>query len=333
MRLDNCILNIDAAVTAPIRRTKPEPTWVEARKSGVLPDSVFRLYTQADYLSFGAAPPFLADADNVIFSYFGIVLESLRDSLVEAEEHRQLFVEADSRIYDPGKKVRGEPWDQKAGQCAKREFRYFLVSQQAALDALADLTAILLTGLIQGLQVGRAQFSRIENWLNRPLPVMGLIATPQQYFLKQLYDLLRPLVYPDSPERDWLQLMRLYRNKGAHLGSSVFRQVGLHDDSGKFYHFLPRQWPYIWEKDIKPAGQTPAADPALTEVFRKTLMHQDVISYVGGLRNKVANVIAAGVSVLSSAYRQFRDFPINQAALSELQGSSERYSFEYFADT
>jgi hypothetical protein len=322
-------LNIDGAVTAPIRRSKPELTWVEARESKVLPESVFRLYTHADYLSFGAAPPFLADADNVIFSYFGIVLESLRDSLVEAEEHRRLFVEADSRIYDPGKNFRREPWDQNADKRANRKFRFFLVSQQAALDALADLTAIILTGLIHGLQVGRAQFRRIESWLNRPLPVMGLIGTPQQYFLQQLYDLLRPVVYPDPPERDWLQLMRLYRNKGAHLGSSVFRWVGLHDGSGKFYRFLSRQWPYIWEKDIKPAGQTPPPnESAQTERFRKDLMHRDVISYVEGLRNKVANVIDAGASVLGSAYRQFKDFPLNKAALSELQGSSEGYTFE-----
>jgi len=47
------------------------------------------------------------------------------------------------------------------------------------------LVMALSTGLIPGLRLGRAQFSRIENWLERPQPPGGLIVTPQRYFLER----------------------------------------------------------------------------------------------------------------------------------------------------
>jgi len=329
MRLEDCKLDVGQVVMAPPRRTEPDPNWVQGRDSGVLPEPVFQFYEQAEYLSFGAAPPFLADADNVLFGYFG---ESIRDSLVEAEEHRQLLIQAQGRTYDIGKQARGEPWDPRAPEIANREFRYFLLSLQAALDAIADITAILLTGLVPGLRVGRAQFSKIETWLTRPLPAIGFIVTPTEHFLRQLHETLQPLVHPDSPERDWLPLMRLYRNKAAHLGSSVFRKVGLHDDSGRFYVFIPRQWPYLWERYLKPAGERPPGSPTMPELFRETLIHQDLVSYVGGLQGRVTSIVAAAVSLLWLAYQHMKKFPPNQAALAELNGSSESYAFEYFVN-
>ena len=137
-------------------------------------------------------------------------------------------------------------------------------------------------------------------------------------------------MYPDPPERDWLPLMRLYRNKGAHLGSSIFRKVGLHDDAGRFYIFFPRQWPYLWERHLKPAGQSFKA-PGLPELFQETLIHQDATSYVEGLRNKVTAVVDAMAAVLALAYKQLGQLPFNQAALAELEGSSESYVFEHFS--
>jgi len=332
MRLEDCNLDLDLAVSAPLTRTEPEPTWVEARESGALPDSVFELYHLAEYLSFGSAPPFLADDDNILFSYFGIILEGVLDSLAEAQEHQQRFGEAVNQTYDLGKKVRGEPWDPNAPLRARRAFRYLLLSEVAALDAVADLTAILLTGLIPRLRVGRARFSSIEGWLSRPLAPAALILTPQEHFLTELYDRLGPLVHPATGEREWLPLMRLYRNKGAHLGSSVFRQIGLHDNSGRFYTFFPRQWPYIWERHMKPAGQTYRGS-TLPELFRQTLIHQDVVSYTAGLSNKVRTVVGAAALVLGSAYKQLGQLSFNQAALAELQDNSEMYAFEQFVGT
>lgn len=330
MRLEDCNLNVTQAVGAPFTRTSPEPSWVHAHQSGVLPAAAFELYELARYVSFGSAPPFLADVDNVLFSYFGIILESVRDSLVEANEHRVSFEEASSRTYDLGKKVRGEPWDPDAPVRARREFRYFLLSELAALDAVADLTAILLTGAVPNLRVGRAQFSRIDSWLHQAQAAGSAVLSPREHFARELYGTLRPLVHPPDPERDWLSLIRLYRNKGAHLGSSVFRQIGLHDDSAHFYTFLPREWPYIWERHMKPAGQH--SGPSVADLFRQTLIHQDLITYVRGVQRKVNAVAGASLGQLVLAYRHLQHLPFNQEALAELDASSERYAFDHFLE-
>jgi hypothetical protein len=331
MRLEDCCLDIDLVVTAPFQRKEPEEDWVQALDSQIIPHFLFNLYTRANFLSFGSAPPFLHDADNVLFSYFSLVVRSLKESLVEADEQLNLYVEAHGQIYDLGKKVRGEQWDKTAGQRAQRHFRYFLLSLQSALDALADLVAVFLPGLIPNLRLGRGQFSRIEAWLDRPLPASGVVLTPQQHFLTQLYDILRPLVHAPPPERDWLPLMRMLRNKAAHLGDPVFRSVGLYDKSGKCYTFVPRQWPYIWERHVKPADASQPKDPNFfPDLCRQILIHQDVVTYAQGLRGKVCDVVSAATSVLNEAYEQFENLPLNQPALSELQGSSEHHEFEYF---
>jgi hypothetical protein len=125
--------------------------------------------------------------------------------------------------------------------------------------------------------------------------------------------------------------MRLFRNKAAHLGYAIFRYVGLHDESGRFYTFIPRQWPYIWERHMKPASASPPSDPELLpKLFRETLIHQDIISWVHGLRSRVHATIDAGFSVLNNTYEAFKGFPPNSAALAELNGSSELHAFEYF---
>lgn len=331
MRLENCALDVAGAVMAPPIRNAPEDTWLRARDSGAIPGSLFDLYTRASYLSFGAAPPFMKDDENILFSYFSMLLRSVMNALVEADDEHRLFVAARAQVYDPGKRIRGETWDPTAEERARRHFRLFILSLQAALDGFSDTSALFFTGLVPDLRLGRAQFSRLEGWLARPLPVPGLILSPQEHVLRQLHEALRPLVYPDGPDRDWLRLMRLFRNKAAHLGDAVFRYVGLHDDSDRFYTFLPRQWPYIWERHMKPAGESGHPDPdRLPALLRETLMHQDIKSWVRGLHFTVQAVLDSGVSVLNVAFQTFQAFPPNMAALAELNGSSELYAFEYF---
>jgi hypothetical protein len=127
--------------------------------------------------------------------------------------------------------------------------------------------------------------------------------------------------------------MRMLRNKVAHLGQPVFRQVGLHDEDFRFHAFVPRQWPFIWEKHMKPHDpNTPIDRTVLPKLFREILVHQDIISYAGGLRAKVLKVIGSGVSVVGSAYSGFGSFGVNQAAIAELQSNSVVYQFEYFKD-
>jgi hypothetical protein len=331
--LQDCILDIDDVVTAPLRVSSPDQSWADARNSGAIPPPLFALYCRADYLSFGSAPGFLADPQNILFSYFAMLLRSLKDLLGEAQELVVEFAKEQGQTYDPVKKARGESWDPTATRRARRAFKYLMVSLSGTLDSLADLVALFFTGRIPRLRLGRAQFSQLEAWLRRPLVSSGLIVTPHEHHLRVLHDALRPLVLADAPERDRLPLMRLFRNKAAHMGDHMFQYTGLHDEHGRFYTFLPRQWPYISEKYLAPADPNRPADPAEHRtLFERTLTHEDIISYTRGLRSKVGAVVSSTVDVIATVYEQFRNFPVNEAALAELEGSSEAYDFQYFDD-
>jgi len=332
MQLDQCDLDgIDAVSTAPFVRNTPEDEWVSAANSGGIPTELFDLYRRANFLSFGTAPRFLSDGDNLLFSYFGLVLRSIQESLVDAHEQADLFAAAQELVYDPMKKLRGEPWEKDADTRARRHFRDLIIALQTAFDALSDLIAILFPGSIKNLEVGRAQFSRIEAWLDKPSILPGLIVTPSEFYLKKLYDALTPLIHAPSPETDWLPMMRLLRNKAAHLGQPLFRQWGLpRVGDGKMFAFIPRQWPYLWESQIKPRGHKPATP--LPQLLRAILIHQDIVSYSRGLLKKARTVIGSGSSVLNEAYDQFKDLPENQSALIQLKNNSKKYEFENFVD-
>jgi hypothetical protein len=333
MRLQGCVLTGDVFISAPLVRSEAEEDWLQAKASGSIPESLFDLYRKADYLSFGSAPLFLRDPDNVLFGYFGMLLRGLMESFSDADVQLRLFLEAQDLVRDQGKIARGEPWEKDAAFRARRHFRDMLISLQASLDNFADLVALFLTGSIPGLSFGRAQFSQIESWLGRALPPAGIIITPYDEPKKKLYDTLRPLVHADAPETDWLPLMRMLRNKIAHLSPATLRSIGLHDENLRFYEFIPRQWPYLWERHMKPHGHERHSDPLFVQkLFQETLIHQDIGSYCSGLRVKVMKVVGAGVSVLSEMYIRFSDFGLNQAAMSELQANSLSYRFEHFLD-
>ena len=330
MLLDGCDLDgITGVVAAPFQRREPEEEWLDAKKEGTIPPSLYGLYERASFLSFGAAPQFLADQDNLLFSYYGLSLRSVLESLVDASEEVNAFVAAHKLVYDPLKKILGQPWEKNASKRERRYFRDLLIALQTSLDAIADITAIFFPGAIKGLEVGRAQFSRIESWLKLPLIDTKLIVTPTEFFLKRLYDRLKPLIEAPAPETDWLPLMRMLRNKVAHLGTPLFRQVGLTQrDCSRQVAFIPRQWPYLWESLIKPAGQVPSTP--LPQLLRETLIHQDIVTYAQGLLAKVNIVVAATAELLNDAYEAFRNFPQNQAALMQLKSNFEGYNFEHF---
>jgi hypothetical protein len=76
--------------------------------------------------------------------------------------------------------------------------------------------------------------------------------------------------------------MRMLRNKTAHLGQPVFRQVGLHDKTPKIWTFIQRKWPCIWEKHMKPSGSPPPTPGFIPKFLSETLIHQDGANAMGG---------------------------------------------------
>ena len=336
MKLQDCIiLESTYALTAPLERTAPEKDWKDALQSGVIPRSLFGFYVHANYLSFGSAPKFLADSENILFSYFAMLMRGLKDLLIEAEELTAEFAHAEERKYNPEKKLRGEDWDPKAHIQARRAFKYLLVTASGILDVLADLVALFFTRRIPGLRLGRAQFSYLDAWLERPPASAGLIATPHQHYLSELYHQLQGLIHVNSssPEKEWLPLMQLYRNKAAHMGDHMFRYVSLQNENKEFYTFVPRQWPYIMEKYLKPADSSRPTDPSeIRTSCEQTLVHEDIVSYTQGLRLKTFTVVDTTVAVIDSAYREFSQFPVNEEALAELKESSKSFDFKHFQD-
>jgi hypothetical protein len=101
MKLEELNLDVAGVVVAPAKITAPQSEWLQARSSGVIPESLFKLYEAAGYLSSGAAPRFLADPDNVLFSYFAMLLRGLRQQLSEGSELLAELKQAHNLLYDP----------------------------------------------------------------------------------------------------------------------------------------------------------------------------------------------------------------------------------------
>ncbi len=330
MKLEDLNLDVAGVVAAPVKITAPQSEWLQARDSGMIPESLFKLYEAAGYLSFGAAPKFLADPDNVLFSYFAMLLRGLRQQLSDGAELLGELKQAHSLLYDPITKAKGLPWDPTADRRLKRAFRELVVAAYSSLDITADVLALMFTGRIPGLTVGRAQFGSIEDWLRKPAQATGAILSPQDAGLADLRGALTPLVLPDGPERDWLPLVRMLRNKGAHLGDDVFRYFGLFGGDDSLYLFVPREWPYFFEQHLKPAGQ--GSPESFPEFLLRTLIHEDYISFAEGLNAKVCRVVGAASGILHATFATFGGFDLNEGALAQLKSNSRAYRFEYFAD-
>jgi hypothetical protein len=330
MRLEDFDLNAHAVIMAPFVRNEPEPEWVAAKDSGILPESMFTLYTRSSYLSFGSAPSFLSDKDHFLFSYFGLVLRSIKDCLVEADSELQTFAAAQGKGYNPEKRLRGENWDVEADANARRNFQLFLMSLLASLDGTADLIALFLTDSIKGLVVGRAVFSAIETWLQIPLPSSSLVITPQQQALEDLYERIKPIVCAQGEEQDWLKFARILRNKSAHIKNSVRSFVFKHSDQN-LYTFLPAQWPFLWEQHMHATGAVPPAGfKPMPQLLLDILIHQDIVSYGHDLRDRITTLLGATVAAVDAMYLEFQSFPLNQAALSQLVGNFESTGFRAF---
>jgi hypothetical protein len=330
MKLEQLNLDIAGVVSAPLKRTTPEPEWIAVKESAIIPTELFRLYEAAGFLSFGAAPTFLRDQKHVLFSYYGMLVRSLKQQMQDAADLLQELGQAHALLYDPVKKAKGIAWDPGADDRSRRAFRALVIADYSALDITAELAAVLFTGRIPQVSVGRAQFGALEDWLRAGAGPTALVLSPADALLSDFRAALTPIVLPVDAERDWVRLVRLLRNKGAHLGDEAFRSFGLLGADDTLYLFLPREWPYFFEQDIKPSGSEP--EQSLRELLMRTLIHEDYISFAAGLNRKVCSVIDSACRIFRSAYVTFADFPFNELALKELRKNSRAYDFRHFTE-
>lgn len=314
-----------------MERDEAEADWVAANEKRVVPSSLMRLYCRANFLTFSGAPRFLADAGHQLFSYFGLMLRGVKGSLTDADEELVGFDREEAKVYDYGKKFRGEPWDAEAPARSKRHLRLVLLSLCASLDCIAELTALLLPRTIPSLKLGKARFNRIEEWLKLEEPFRQAIITPRQSKARDLYVALRPLVECQGEEREWLPLAKLLPNKAAHLGTDHFREMGFHDNKRVFYTFLPRRWPLLWEEHVKVRNDSEVPNEVLKmEQVIAPLMREDKISYLHGLRARVTLLVEAATAVLESAYAEFEQFEVDVELLDSLKHSRKEFAFQAF---
>ncbi|HEY6229756.1 MAG TPA: hypothetical protein VIW64_00715 [Pyrinomonadaceae bacterium] len=326
MKLAECDLDISQIWMAPVNWTRPTEEWSVAHSSGAIPDSLFRLYTQAGFLSQSSAPVFLSDENHALFGYFGLLLRGMRDLGVEAQEERLNLKNALSQTYDPVKKLRGEKWDRKADIRARRHLKHLLIALSAILDTSAELVALFFFGKIAGLRLARAEFIAIERWLAADCEqTEAALISADEYFLEKLRGLLKPQVITAGVDSEWLPLLRLLRNKLAHTGHRLFFPSFRCGD--EFLTFIPRVWPYIKEAEFE-RGPTPEI-PDWPSHCRQVLIQEDLLSFADGLYYRVNTILSSICDVLNQAYEQLGDFPVNEEALHVLK-DQKTFKFEFF---
>jgi hypothetical protein len=304
-----------------------------ARDTGIVPVELFELYALMGYLSFGSAPNFLRDDRNIIFSYFSMLLNCLLDNLTDARQQSIALETNHALLYDFGKRIRHEYWDPQADGRFRRNLRDILIALDGTLDTAADLVALMLAGRwkISQLTLGKGDFVSIYKWLAREFEAPVGTSTGFELHARNLYDQLRPLVVRDPPEQDWLGLTHLLRNKILHFGQGMLRQVGLHDTTPRFYLFIPRQWPFIYERYLRPRDPNVPHDPNLMrELFTGSLIHQDVLTFTRGLELRVGSIVAAVTAWTATVCADCAGMSVSPECLAALESPLASSSFEYF---
>lgn len=328
MKLDGCNLDIKGVVMRPLIRSEAEKEWVEADKAGIIPPALYRFYSTAAYFSFRSSPNFLSDPGRMLFPYIGALTRGVFESLCEANELIQEIETAHKNTYTPIKKAKGRSWDPKAGDKALRSFKHLVVTLTGSLDQFSEVVAIFFYGDISDLTPGRASFEGIRKFLASSLPSEKTILSPRVPLLEKLHARLRLETVGAGPEKEWLELLLLYRNKLAHLGNAMFIKMAFANKDGDFFTFLPNRWPLIFEKELTMPGEP--SEGTVREFAEGNLVHQDIVEYSQGLLIRLKQFLNSGFEVMCEAYRIFKDFDVNPDVVKCIMRHSKLYEFRYF---
>jgi hypothetical protein len=333
MKLTKCILDIDQVVMRSPLSNSPHPDWQRAYDNEIIPENVYRFYCCADYFSLDKTPKFLDDQDRMLFSFLHNILEGIRHAFEEARELVDIIIDTQGKGYSPVKRIKNETWNSHADERQERSVRYLIVLMNGALDQLSEVVSIFFHGDIPGLTVGRASFVTLRDFAHRPFSPRTTIVTPKEHRFEELHTVLVETIETSGPETQWFELLKLYRNKLAHLGTSMFPILRLHDDKGQFYSFLPNQFPIFHESHISFANKSQSETSNIqdhAEFFKENYIHQDVVEYSERLLEKVYIVIDRCFKVLCSTYIEFKSFDFNKSALKSLKDKKSKYNFKYF---
>ena len=297
MKFKDC-LSADIVVSAPMARTSPEESWVVAHDKKIIPAPLYRFYVAADFFSFDKCPTFLADDQRIIFSHLGASVDLIKSSFEDYHELLDLMKKYDADTYNPIKKIKNEPFDPSAPKYFNRCLQLLLINMYSILDATAEvISAVLSWG-----KFGRASFAEIVKKIKDDLKASALdtdnkaIASVDKKYQEDIMRLIKEEIIDDY-NAEWFDLFKLYRDKMAHF--RYHTGFLFHDKGGKFYHFLPRQWPYYFQQGIA-YGKAKALDN--NAYFVDLLMECDVFEYCEGLHKKIYGLTENIFKILSEAY-------------------------------
>ena len=331
MKLEDCILEITHGVACPPILDAPEREWTQAREKSVIPEYLYKFYCLADYFSIDKAPRFLNDPDRMLFSFLKGLANGIRESLEEAHELAAAIRSDQGKGYSPFKKRRGERWDHEADTRRRRSFRYIIVSLASAMDQFAEVVSIFFYGDIGGLTVGRQSFAQLRGFARGPFVPEGMVVSPKEAHFQKLHTVLVEELEVEGDEQQWFDLLHLYRNKLAHLGSPMFPIVGFHDRTGEFYSFTPNRWPLFHESEIRPEEEVSEEQDTIRRYAEECYIHQDIVQYSEGVLYRVQRLVDRGFQVLCATYNDFKDFDLNESALRSLKRKRQHYSFRRFS--
>ncbi|MBX9659609.1 MAG: hypothetical protein K2X00_13660 [Nitrospiraceae bacterium] len=328
MRLQDCDLDVTGIVTRPLVKGEPEEEWVEAKTAGVIPPALYYYYSEAKFFSFRSSPRFLADTGKILFPYVGALARGILESLRQAEELTKDILDAHEKAYTPLKKAKGKSWDPKASERALRCFKYLVVELNGALDQFAEIVAIYFHGEDLKLSPGRTSFEDLRKFVLAPLKQTKVIISPRFPLVQKLHSSLAIEIVGKGQEKEWYELMLLYRNKLAHLGNAMFVRMSFPEKGGDMFSFLPNRWPLIFETEITTPGEH--SEGTAGEFALERLVHQDIIEYSQGLVDRVQHVLDCGFLVICEAHRAYADYDVDCGVLRSIKKHSRAYEFRAF---
>ena len=297
MKFKDC-LAADVVVSAPLARSSPEDSWVAARDKKIIPGSLYKLYIGADFFSLDKCPKFLVDDQRIIFSHLGASIDLVKSSFEDYHELLDLMKKYDADTYNPIKKLKNETFDPSAPKYFNRYFQLLLINMYSILDATAEaISAILSWG-----NFGKASFAKIVKKIRGDLKTIAstsnnkIIVSTDEKYREDIINLIKKEIIDDN-NNEWFELFKLYRDKMAHF--RYHSGFLFHDKDGKFYHFLPRQWPYYFQQGVT-YGK--AQDSNGNSYFTDLLIECDIFEYCEGLHKKIYELTEKIFQSLSEVY-------------------------------
>lgn len=328
MKLKQCLLNVDVAVTAPLIRRGPDESWLLAYKNKSIPESLYKFYLAADNFSYDRCPDFLKDDRKILFAHLETSVNLIKLSFEEYHELIDLMKKYDLASYTPVKEARGQTFDPSAPKQFNRCLQLLIINMYSILDCISEAVAIV----ISWGKIGRASFlTLVEEVKKSSNTSIKTIVKVDNKYIKEIKKVIREEIQKEGNSKEWYELFKLYRNKSSHFRH--WSSFSFHDKKGNFYHFLPRQWPYYFQQDIKYKKEEKVDNNNdVKNLISDLLMEQDIFEYCEGLYNQIYIITERIFHLLTEAFNIKKDCgcDISCDTQKRVVTLTSKYKFKHF---